>query len=529
MPFRYTINPYRGCSHACTYCFARPTHEYLGLNGAEDFERRIVVKVNAVERLARGARAAELGRRAHRDGDEHRSLPAVRGSLPPHARHRGDARRRARIPFSILTKSTMIQRDLDVLAAAAERTDVRVNFSIGTLDEQVWRISEPGTPPPRRRVEALARLSRAGIPCGVLVAPILPGTLGRRGAALGGRAGLHRGRRGLDLEHRPAPAPGRARALHALARARAPRSRRALREALQRAQRLPRARGAGAHRRARARAGASGTAAAPGARAMPVSTRRSRCAARRRRCPLRRPSRPRSCGSSADAVQAGMPLQNRVTPFSELVADPARGLLYGNRGCMHDDSGRIRRRYGTRRWIACRLEFRGWQRGPLLQPGLFTELFFLDEVTAFAAGHRPCALCRRADYVRLGEIWRELHPGQVGADAIDLQLHGERVAPARARSCTTARRSTSSPTARSSCARARPGSCSDRSCCAGRPPGYPERVPRPRDARRDRDHAALAGGRPARRMVAARAAAASLGRGLRRSGSVRIGRCVRCP
>jgi|tagenome__1003787_1003787.scaffolds.fasta_scaffold20879057_2 hypothetical protein len=124
-----------------------------------------------------------------------------------------------------------------------------------------------------------------------------------------------------------------------------------------------------------------------------------------------------------------MPLQNRVTPFSELVAHPARGLLYGNRGCMHDARGRIRRRYGTRRWIACRLEFRGWERGPKLQPGRFTELFFLDEVTAFAAGHRPCALCRRADYDRLGEIWRELHPGQAGADAIDLQLHGERVAP----------------------------------------------------------------------------------------------------
>jgi hypothetical protein len=96
---------------------------------------------------------------------------------------------------------------------------------------------------------------------------------------------------------------------------------------------------------------------------------------------------------------------------------------------MHDDQGRIRRRYGTRRWIACRLEFRGWERGPKLQPGRFTELFFLDEATAFAAGHRPCALCRRGDYVRLSEIWRELHPGQSGADAIDLQLHGERVAP----------------------------------------------------------------------------------------------------
>jgi hypothetical protein len=124
-----------------------------------------------------------------------------------------------------------------------------------------------------------------------------------------------------------------------------------------------------------------------------------------------------------------MPLQNRVTPFSELVAHPARGLLYGNRGCLHDETGRIRRRYGTRRWIACRLEFRGWQRGPKLRPGRFTELFFLDEVTAFAAGHRPCALCRRADYSRLGEIWRELHPGQIGADAIDLQLHRERIEP----------------------------------------------------------------------------------------------------
>jgi hypothetical protein len=124
-----------------------------------------------------------------------------------------------------------------------------------------------------------------------------------------------------------------------------------------------------------------------------------------------------------------MPLQNRVTPLSELVADPARGLVYGNRGCLHDEQGRIRRRYNGKRWIGCRLEFRGWLRRPLLQPGRFTELFFLDEATAFAAGHRPCALCRRADYDRFAETWRELHPGQVGVDAIDAQLHSERVAP----------------------------------------------------------------------------------------------------
>jgi hypothetical protein len=122
-----------------------------------------------------------------------------------------------------------------------------------------------------------------------------------------------------------------------------------------------------------------------------------------------------------------MPLQNRVTPLGEVVAHPGRGLVYGNRGCLHDDAGRIRRRHPTKRWIACRLEFKGWRRGKLLQPGLFTELFFLDEATAFAAGHRPCALCRREDYLRFSEIWQELHPGQVGADAMDAQLQEERL------------------------------------------------------------------------------------------------------
>jgi hypothetical protein len=121
--------------------------------------------------------------------------------------------------------------------------------------------------------------------------------------------------------------------------------------------------------------------------------------------------------------------QNRVTPLSELIATPSRGLVYGNRGCLHDDNGRIRRRYNGRRWISCQLQFKGWQRGPLLQPGKFTELFFLDEATAFAAGHRPCALCRRADYTRFVERWQTLHPGQSGADAIDATLHDERLEP----------------------------------------------------------------------------------------------------
>jgi DNA repair photolyase len=174
MPFRFTINPYRGCSHACTYCFARPTHEYLGLDGGDDFERRIVVKINAVERLA-----AELARPAW--GGDHIAMGT---NTDPYQQCEGRYRLTrgivetlgaARNPFSILTKSTMVQRDSDVLVAAAERTSVRVNFSIGTLDDEVWRSSEPGTPPPWKRVEALARLSEAGIECGVLIAPILPG------------------------------------------------------------------------------------------------------------------------------------------------------------------------------------------------------------------------------------------------------------------------------------------------------------------------------------------------------------------
>jgi hypothetical protein len=124
-----------------------------------------------------------------------------------------------------------------------------------------------------------------------------------------------------------------------------------------------------------------------------------------------------------------MPRQNRVTPMGELIATPARGLVYGNRGCLHDDQGRIRRPYAVKRWIACRLRFKGWRREPLMQPGRFTELFFLDEATAMAAGHRPCALCRREDYVRFVTSWRHLHGEPASADAIDARLHAERWDP----------------------------------------------------------------------------------------------------
>ena len=183
MPFRYTINPYRGCSHACTYCFARPTHEYLGLNGGDDFERRIVVKVNAVERLA-----AELARPSW-----HGEHIAMGTNTDPYQQCEGRYRLtrgivetlgRARNPFSILTKSTMIQRDLDVLVAAAERTEVRVELldrhaRRGGLAHQ--RARHPPALAPRRGARPADRgrapLRRAG-----RADPA--GPLRRRGAAL---------------------------------------------------------------------------------------------------------------------------------------------------------------------------------------------------------------------------------------------------------------------------------------------------------------------------------------------------------
>jgi DNA repair photolyase len=174
MPFRYTINAYRGCSHACVFCFARPTHDYLGLNIGKEFETKIVVKINAVERLRAelhspkwGGDTIAMGTNTdpyqHAEGKYH----LTRGII--------DTLSEARNPFSILTKSTLILRDARRLAEAAARTDVSVNFSVGTLDRAVWKMTEPGTPPPEQRLAALRRLTDMGVRCGVLVAPVLPG------------------------------------------------------------------------------------------------------------------------------------------------------------------------------------------------------------------------------------------------------------------------------------------------------------------------------------------------------------------
>jgi DNA repair photolyase len=174
MPFRWTINPYRGCSHACGFCFARPTHTYLGFDAGRDFEREIVVKVNAPELLR-----AELARPSWQH--EHVALGT---NTDPYQWVEGryrlmegiwEAMRDAANPCSVLTKSPLLLRDLPLMREIAERTSFSASLSIPTLDEKAWRATEPHTPNPRARLEAVAELNRAGIPTGVLIAPLMPG------------------------------------------------------------------------------------------------------------------------------------------------------------------------------------------------------------------------------------------------------------------------------------------------------------------------------------------------------------------
>src|SRR5437588_4900847 len=174
MPFRWTINVYRGCSHGCAYCFARPTHTYLDFDAGRDFEREIVVKVNAPELLQ-----AELARPAWKG--EHVALGT---NTDPYQWVEGryqlmpgiwEAMRDAGNPCSILTKSPLLLRDLELMKQIAERTDFSAAVSVPTIDERAWRATEPHTPNPRARLEAVAELTRAGIRTGVLVAPLQPG------------------------------------------------------------------------------------------------------------------------------------------------------------------------------------------------------------------------------------------------------------------------------------------------------------------------------------------------------------------
>lgn len=134
-----------------------------------------------------------------------------------------------------------------------------------------------------------------------------------------------------------------------------------------------------------------------------------------------------------------MPRQNRVTPSGDIVAVPERGTLMGNRGCLHDDAGRVRRPWQVRRWVACVTDFKG-RRRQLTTPGHYTELFFLDEATALAAGHRPCAECRRERFNAFRKAWGAASKSLTlpTADAIDRRLHAERVNTDRTKRCFTA-------------------------------------------------------------------------------------------
>ena len=127
-----------------------------------------------------------------------------------------------------------------------------------------------------------------------------------------------------------------------------------------------------------------------------------------------------------------MPHQNRVDPFGNLYATPERGALLGNRGCLHDDAGQIRKAFARKAWVTCRLEWKGIQR-MVFSPGRYTELFFLDEATALAAGHRPCNDCRSEAYSAFKEAWQATQAGGafVKAEVMDNQIHAERISASK--------------------------------------------------------------------------------------------------
>lgn len=173
VPFRWTINPVRGCGHQCRFCFARGTHRYLDLNTGEDFDTQLVVKVNLVEVLR-----AELARPSWR-----REHVALGTNTDPYQRAEGryrlmpgviDALARTGTPFSILTKGTLLRRDLPMLQDAAEHVPVSVGVSLTTLDQDLHHAVEPGAPSPRARLDLVRAVREAGLSCHVMVAPVLP-------------------------------------------------------------------------------------------------------------------------------------------------------------------------------------------------------------------------------------------------------------------------------------------------------------------------------------------------------------------
>jgi DNA repair photolyase len=173
MPFGWTVNPYRGCSHSCVYCFARNTHTYLEFDSGHDFDSQVIVKINAPEVLAKQLRRPSWQR-------EH---VAMGTNTDPYQRAEGryelmpgiiTALASSGTPFSILTKGTVLSRDLPLLAAASKDVSVGVGVSIALIDREIHRSLEPGTPSPQARLELVRRVRAAGLPCGVFIAPVLP-------------------------------------------------------------------------------------------------------------------------------------------------------------------------------------------------------------------------------------------------------------------------------------------------------------------------------------------------------------------
>ena len=173
MGFGWSLNPYRGCVHACMYCYARANHLHLGLNAAEDFETQLFVKTNFVEVLRR-----ELARPGWK-----REEVAIGTATDPYQPIEGKyqltkgavtALADFATPAHIVTKSPLVIRDIDELRRLDEQAGVRVCLTITTLDEAIWRVMEPGTAPPKQRIRALSMLATAGVPCGIFFAPVLP-------------------------------------------------------------------------------------------------------------------------------------------------------------------------------------------------------------------------------------------------------------------------------------------------------------------------------------------------------------------
>lgn len=175
IPFRFSINPYRGCAHGCVYCYARPGHEYLGMNAGIDFESKILVKQDAPRLLRR-----ELNRRGW-SPDETIAISGVTDCYQPAERKyritRGllEVMLEARQPCGLITKNALVLRDLDLLRQLAQRQLVHVFVSITTLDAELARVMEPRTATPEARLRAVCELHGAGVPVGVLMAPIVPG------------------------------------------------------------------------------------------------------------------------------------------------------------------------------------------------------------------------------------------------------------------------------------------------------------------------------------------------------------------